>query len=165
MSNNQGIKNPKLIIGQYYDSLIHKIDIFTEEQLAQLSDDQLIETSMVKQHPKKSKDPTKKDSNLDELNLDTVEFDCDLWSQYEEEKYVPDEHNYLYGFDTSSNRMPMHDDKQSRMKARDYYNQARDEMIDELTKLQVEAFTRYDMIKSELKRDNFAERRWAIRDA
>ena len=50
--------------------------------------------------------------------------------------------------------MPMNDDKQSAMKARDYYNQARDEMIAELTKLQNEAFERYDKIKGKLKTVN-----------
>lgn len=155
--------NPKLIIAQYYDSLIREIDIFTEERLVQLSDDQVIETSMVKQLPKelkRTKESSKlpkelrNDFNQDDLNLDTVKYDENLWSYYGEEKQLPDEHNYLYGFDVSSNLMRMNQNKKTPpMKARDYYNQARDEMIVELNKLQDEAFEKYNKIKDDLKKD------------
>ena len=139
-------KNPKLMISQYYDSLIREIDIFTEERLLELTNDQIIELTNNKIYPKFSEN-NGNDFNLSELNLDSDEENFCL---YERDHLSPNVHRIVHGFDISSNlrnnELPIH--------TKDYYNQARDEILDELSKLQDEAFSRYDKIKGDLKRDD-----------
>lgn len=141
-------KNPKLMISQYYDSLIREIDIFTEERLLELTNDQIIELSNNKIYPKFFEN-NRNDFNLSELNLDSDEENFCLYGR---DHLSPNAHRIVHGFDISSNLMctknnelPIH--------TKDYYNQARDEILDELSKLQDEAFSRYDKIKGDLKRD------------
>ena len=141
--------NPKLIISQYYDSLINLIDIHTEELLDIYDENDLLEmpedvycTSRSEQKVLQAKERElipgatnswrlpqtyEVDSIRDPYKLNFSELFDNLKSNYE---FCP-----------------------SRTKTRDYLNKTREKMIGELEKAQAHTFAYYESIKDKLKLD------------
>lgn len=146
--------NPKLVISQYFDSIIQRIDIFTEEQLEKCSqtDSLTIPNSMdytVKTiSENRAKTTTEGNESPDELDFENDDnvwkHDYEnIWNGLFNEKF--EKINIFRNVSIPENEITVN--------MRDYLNQARDEMLAELAKAQEEAFKHYEMIKKDIKRD------------
>lgn len=138
--------NPKLIISNYYDSLIRRIDIYTEEKLAKHKDDEIYEfqsnpgghlTFVLPKPPK-----------LPENNEITIDHDFGNESKYDAYRFF---NVNIQDFDDKSSFL---DSQQTtKMNIHDYLNKTRDELIAELEKAQEQTFIHYESIKDTLKKD------------
>lgn len=135
-------KNPKLLISNYFDSLIREVDIFTEEKLAN----------------KNSKNLVKIDDNVEislnkkpQINApehDMMDFD-EVDDFYHYGQFVM--WTELECAEFERNRSTNEPCKS--MKECDYWNETRDVLLEKLNELQKETFEHYDTIREELKRD------------
>lgn len=140
--------NPKLVISQYFDNLIRQIDIFTEEQLEKSTTDELVEVSLIQKGFLNT--PDKQDCVKiinDEWNFDQIddihEYGRAIWTQIRTPV-----------FDLKPNLLEKSEREMLRdMKQKDYLSRAREKMLAELTKLQEEAFRKYESIRNEIKLD------------
>lgn len=144
MSNFSIIKNPKIFISNHFDSLIREIDI--EERLECYKTDKQI---TVNYGESKQISPIKiiTDKNIDDfMNFEAVED----FHTYGREKIwnfikIPD-----FNFDCNLLR-----NKSKHIKAIDYWNGIRDELLAELNQFQKQTFEYYDtIIRKELKSYN-----------
>ena len=119
--------SPKLLIVDYYDSLINDIDIYTEELLDEYSQNDIL--------PFKPKIETC-NTNIDTKNRNFFEIDSLL------NPYTAD-----YKNDMSIELTP------GRTKIHDYLNKVRSKSIEEIKKVREENLQRYDLNKKKLKYD------------
>lgn len=151
MSIYSANKNPKLQISHYFDSLIREIDIYIEELL----ENKLLESKFKKKldnHPNTARlknDTIIHAESIDNLlKLDEVEdFD-----RYSREKIW--HHFQMPNFKCVERNRLTNNDKHLSIEYSDYWNETREEMLNELNDFQNEAFKRYETIRDELKRDN-----------
>lgn len=145
-------KNPKLIISNYFDSLICQVDIFTEERLAEIdsnsvkdppSNHRMNDTILYRSDYKIEKTQTLTEYFDDAMDTEAVEqyVNANFWIRME------------MGFDYHYRRYQIIKEQPKPMKASDW-NDARDELIATLNQMQNETFKHYETIKAELKRDN-----------
>lgn len=133
--------NAKLIILQYFDSLIQCIDIFTEELLQTCSDSDRL-TILRRENCARKKTQNESLEKLDFENVDAIwkhEYNK-IWNSMFKMEYNYESNILVTENDLTINKI-------------DYLNQAREEMLAELANGQEEAFKRYEMIKNDLKRD------------
>lgn len=145
MSTNS--KNPKLIISQYFDSLIRNIDIYTEEQLAKHTEHELLQLPLNELAQNRYNNPEggkqKQKNESDDLDLTSIEEDILAYGSYD--NLFPYK---MPEFDFKINTQSELSNEFKSMKIVEYLNQARDEMLDELGKVQEEIFRRFEATKS-----------------
>ena len=144
------------MIIDYFDSLVQQVDIYTEEELEKYTDQ-----SVVTKIPDDDQSPSDEEESNDEvgnkekslLNL----FDSweSIKNAYENQTYDEDpymnEREYEYsGVETK------HEPPSVSSNVRQFLNNMRDEMINEIRKGEEEALKNYKNIKSELKIDKLA---------
>ena len=144
------------MIIDYFDSLVQQVDIYTEEELEKYTDQ-----SVVTKIPDDDQSPSDEEESNDEvgnkekslLNL----FDSweSIKNAYENQTYDEDpymnEREYEYsGVETK------HEPPSVSSNVRQFLNNMRDEMINEIRKGEEEALKNYKTIKSELKIDKLA---------
>ena len=133
------MSRPKLYIINYFDSLINKIDIYTEEKLQNLNSVDLVE----------------KPSDLNK------EIDRNRWKYYVQDYKIPsikpleDEYNSetyveLANFPNITQRPLLFDPEEiCSLKLKDYFNRYREELIRELRHVQEETLENYDALKKD----------------
>lgn len=114
--------NPKLVVSEYYDSLINRIDIHTEEQLAKFSDSDVVENA------KTTKTETTAHVNDNEDDETSTQ------------KQKP---NYKYECEPTIRVVP------GETRVCEYLNGVREELMKHLKEAQTEAFKLLDMIKND----------------
>lgn len=133
--------NPKLVISNYFDSLINQIDIHTEEELSNTKETDLILTD--------------KPFTFQLEPGANNEFDFNFWKIGEgnwkdDEKQTieyPLSTQYKYDFSHQKSRhIPS-----GSIKVSDFLNETRDKLIERVKEVQVDAFKRYEEIKEHLK--------------
>lgn len=133
--------NVKLIILDYYDSIIRDIDIYAEKKLEKCN-----ETDMVEIENNTNSEQTDveviQSSYATNTNTNDAESDSEI-ENYGLENYL-DSYMEKYNYEVVNQPKSI----QSRIKASDYINELRDEMIDELKKAQKNALIYYESIKS-----------------
>lgn len=132
----------KLTIIDYYDSLVQRVDVFTEERLEIYSNDHLIEI---------------KDVEKDEISEDLKAFDLDTATDLLSEKtekivFSPDlvKDKPLSDFAVKPNwpkKLPFS------MGAQDYLNFMRDEMIKQIKIAEKDTLDYYETIRDELRKN------------
>ena len=140
-------KNPKLIISNFFDSLIREVDIFTEERL-EISENKQITVKKSDIPYEKYMYKYKLEEQIDVLfDFDKVDDFYNyggekLWTQYEMPK-----------FNTKRNLcLPNKEDMT--IKACDFWNEFRDELLIAINRFQKETFESYETIRDELKSEN-----------
>ena len=121
-------KNPRLLIFDYYDSLIHDIDIYTEEQIEKLSEEDLFSNFNLKI----MNNNKKKDSRNEIEDLKFFEIDS-----------IVDPYKGEYKFDLNQ---PIKVTSGS-TKIRDYLNLVRSKSIEEIKQVREENLERYEINK------------------
>lgn len=128
--------NPKLVISQYFDSLIRQVDIYTEETLQLYTDADVFEIEPSRGETSKQPDHTITPYSLCDHN--SIDFGPQLlW------KRILDSHK----LDLNDNLTRFGPEP---INKRIYVNQMRDQLIKELEKGQSEAFEYYETIKNEI---------------
>ena len=149
--------NPKLLISQYYDSLIRELDIFIEEQHAACSSDYLLEKP---ENADSSNDDSNRDEKVDENEniwdeVDIVSCD-DLWGN-EQNQEKPTRQNIAFAdpytndcincvVNSSFDEWPS---KPTRV--HEYLDRVRENLISKVNEAQKEAFQRFESIKDSFK--------------
>ena len=137
-------RNLRMIILDYYDSLIRQVDVYTDEQLEKYTNDHFTEI-------KELKEEIKKNNCSNEFDLDT---DMDLLSEESEIK--------LFSFNpavkhitliNNATKINWPQQRPFEMKTQDLLNFMRDEMIKQLKKAIDETMSYYDTIKEELRQN------------
>lgn len=128
--------NPKLIISQYYDSLVNQIDIHTEELLEKVS-----ETHQI------SSDIFKPGKTYHEMSNDFFVRPDNFVPTYQIDSYT-DPYSDKYTYNVSAN--PLADSVKS-IKIREYCQSIRTEMIDELRRAETQTMEYYESIRKDIK--------------
>lgn len=143
MASTISSANVKLIILDYYDSIIRDIDIYAEKKLEKCKETDMVEIE----------NNTNEQTDVDVIQSSYATNTHDAeWSDSEIENYglenyldsYMEKYNYDYEGTTNNQTKSM----PNRIKASDYINEIRDEMIDELKKAQKNALIYYESIKS-----------------
>ena len=145
------------MIIDYFDSLVQQVDIYTEEELEKYTDQ-----SVVTKIPDDDQSPSDEEESNDEVGNEEKSllnlFDSweSIKSAYENRKYVGEdpytnEREYEY-----SEIVAKHEPPSISSNVRQFLNNMRDEMINEIRKGEEEALKNYKTIKSELKIDKLA---------
>lgn len=139
--------NPKLIISQYYDSLINHIDIHTEKLLESYKENDLLE----KPEEKKTMIKIKRDPCYRKL------FEFSPQEEVVKDKFTfarirdPYQDNFYEGLKEPRPKKPNSEFVPNKTKTHYFLNKTRDEMIDKIMKAQDHTFTYYETIKDKLK--------------
>lgn len=167
MSISSTKTNPKLIISNYFDSLIRQIDIFTEKRLAEF---ELASVKTITNSDSEDNDDDK-NTKLAKINVADIfrkkktikkrrtftdYFDyymnnsngLDYYYEYSRNIWGEFESNC---FDFEKNFSKNKDPKS--IIVSDYLNAARDQLLDVLSQFQKETFERYDAIRKETFKD------------
>ena len=130
--------NSKLKISQYYDSLVREIDIFTEEQFAKIIADNNDTLISFKKLKKQELQP----------NVNNQDDNYSIWGLWrsKREKYWS---RFNAEFNYENNLLNVGGKKTIFVKASDYLNQSREDMLAELARAQAETMERYETIKNE----------------
>ena len=138
MASTISSANVKLIILDYYDSIIRDIDIYAEKKLEKCNETDMVEIE---------------NNTSEQTEVDVIQSSCATntnseSSDSEIENYGLE--NYLDSYMEKYNYEGISQPKSipNRIKASDYINEIRDEMIDELKKAQKNALIYYESIKS-----------------
>lgn len=139
----------KLLISQYVDSLVQHIDIYTEDSLRKCRDDEFIDPIEVY-----TQNATSTKLN-DELLLDLADLDLnfdsesiDNISNHAQNVFIGTK-SKLKEFDVTANRHNIKDEKLfENLKVTSFLNQEREEMLNELRKLEAETYDFYETIKN-----------------
>lgn len=151
------ILNPELITCEYYDSLIRKIDIYTEKKLEEYTNDDVFITRMISRAA--SRVNHQEMSVVNEVREPESAFD-EIWKHNPFEKL----NEQLVKYDYSS-FFSDHDKEAGKIrKTRDYLNQIRDELINEVEKIQKHSVEYCESIKEDLRREVTALRDDTNRD-
>lgn len=148
--------NPKLLISQYYDSLIRELDIFIEEQHAACSSDYFLEKPDNTDSNNDSNRDEKVDENeniWDEVDIESCD---DLWGN-EQNQVKPTRQNIAFAdpytndcincsINSSFDEWPS---KPTRV--HEYLDKVRENLISKVNEAQKEAFQRFESIKSSFK--------------
>ena len=124
--------NPKLIISNFFDSLVNLIDIYTEEQLDKLNKKTAQMIFPIEEYSKKK--PIIKP------------WEEEFIKNYEI-NYFQDPYSTEYDFSQKPSRKIPH----GSVKVNDFLNQTRDELLAEVNSAQVEAFKRCDELRDQLR--------------
>lgn len=125
--------NAKLIISQYFDSLIRQIDIHTEETLQRFTDADVFEIE-----PNEPSDEPRKSTDVDfDLNFIDQHDPYSIWEKFRQKEHID--------FRDNLNELGLEP-----VKIPTYVNQMRDLFIKELEQGQKEAFEYYKTIKDEI---------------
>lgn len=174
--------NPKLVISNYYDSLIRELDIFIEQQLATFSGEDLLEKPVVvdfsekqKAHNNNSKEEDGKEE--DETSQDESGSHADLGSSCDEiwgDRYGASSSSTLGGnsnrltrqekafADPYSNRSIIANSSssfssvewpQEPIKVVHHLDEMRENLISEVRNAQIEAFKLYELTNKEIRRN------------
>lgn len=137
--------NPKWELIQFFDSMIQKIDIHTEEQLEKLTENSFV--------PKNIMNPNEESNIPPDVQY---YFDNDYMRGVRQiDSYLDP---YLsYEFEPKESRIEVKSEK-----LRDYINHIREEMLNELKKARQSALENYESIKHELNFDTFLDKKEAI---
>lgn len=140
-------KHPKLLIIDYYDSLIQQVDIYTEEQLAKYTDGQPVVNKLIY----KVIITESKNSDREE----EIHYCLDLESPSQNFNKIVDSDPFWEHSKYNYSKVNAKQDETEPLSI-DVLNKMRDELIDELKKGQHEALKYYETIKNELKIDKMA---------
>lgn len=131
----------KLIILNYYDSLVNRVDVYTEEQLEIYTNEHLIEIKDIKKEEEGENENFDLNTATDLLSKETKQK---IFSPNQvKEKPISD---YAVKINWSQN-LPFE------MGAQDYLNFMRDELINQIEKAKKETLEYYETIKDELKQN------------
>ena len=124
--------SPKLLIVDYYDSLISDIDIYTEQLLEKYTENDLLPNE-IKSDEWLIKLPTYRDSDFENKEFFEIESMFDPYKEF-------------YRFEKKqANVTP------ESTKVRDYLNLVRSKSIEEINKVKEENLSRYDLNKDKYK--------------
>lgn len=120
--------NPKLVISNYFDSIVNQIDIYTEEKLEKTNENDLIQYKsntvyMYKFEFWKTNHRANKQEQLDEYSINDFDF----------------------------SHQPFRNKPSGSVKVKDFFNETREKLIAEVNAAQGEAFKRCDEIRDQLK--------------
>ena len=130
--------NHKLIIVDYYDALIRQVDIYTEEKLNIYSNDHLIEIK------EEEKEGNQQIEDSKEFDLDTETFESPL-KEIEEKAFLPNSVKSLMVSEFAI-KINWPQQRPFQMKAQDYLNFMRDEMIKQIEIAKKETIEHYEAI-------------------
>lgn len=133
MASNAKVTNPKRYITEYYDSLINHVDILAEEALAKHDEQQQLDLNDKRVF--KLTSGYLADNDFEDRSLDQVSFG----------DTAVDVSSYQKTYEIASSH-PNHrlDKCTSTVSVHKYVNEMREEMIDELRKLQNETLRNYE---------------------
>lgn len=145
MSSN--IKNYKLLIADYYDSLIRQIDIYTEQLLLLHSDEDVFEIN-----PSESQEPTS--SKTHHLLIDFDSFDINSY-EFNSNSILKEMSKHPY-YDDLEDNDNLNQSEQEPVKVTSYVNQIRSQLINELNEAQTRTLKYYETIKDEIHNKNMS---------
>lgn len=119
--SNLYLKNPKLVVSLYYDSLIRQIDIHTEELLEKFTDEDLLPDCNYPLESGESEFEDEDEPNTEREDFYEIDFFNDPY--IDEYKYDLDESNAI-------------DCTKTLTRTRDHLNTIREQMIEQLTSCQ-----------------------------
>ena len=144
------------MIIDYFDSLVQQVDIYTEEELEKYTDKSVVTKIPDDDHSSSDDEESNDEVGNEEKSLLNL-FDSweSIKNAYENQTYDEDpymnEREYEYsGVETK------HEPPSVSSNVRQFLNNMRDEMINEIRKGEEEALKNYKNIKSELKIDKLA---------
>lgn len=143
MSSN--IKNWKLFIADYFDSLIRQIDIYTEQILLGYSDEDIFEINPSEHQMPTSSPPLPK---TNELVVDFHSFDINS-NEFSSNSILKAISKHPY-FDDLEDNDNLNQSGQERIKVMSYVNQIRSQLIDELNEAQTRTLKYYETIREEI---------------
>ena len=135
----------KLMIIDYYDSLIQQVDIYTEEQLGKYTEESVITFD--------DSDLDRSDSNEEEETPDFLDLESPNVDIFKILYYDPYLKRSEYKYPKEKAK---HEQSELSTNVHTFLNNIREEMIRELKKGQEEALKNYEKIKSEVKVDKLA---------
>ena len=135
----------KLMIIDYYDSLIQQVDIYTEEQLGKYTEESVITFD--------DSDLDRSDSNEEEETPDFLDLESQNTTINQIISYNPYWKRSEYKYPKEKAK---HEPSELSTNVHKFLNNIREEMIRELKKGQEEALKYYEKIKSEVKVDKLA---------
>lgn len=138
---------PKLIISQYCDSLVQHIDIYTEDSLRKCRDDEFMDPIEVYTQNSTSTKLNNEILDLADLDLNLDSESIDNISNHAENVFIGTK-SKLKEFDVTANRHNIKDEKMfENLKVTSFLNREREEMLNELRRLEAETFDFYETIK------------------
>lgn len=141
MNSRRLIVNPKLIIIDYYDSLIQQIDIYTEEKLKSLSDPDICCDEVEK--AKTTLVQAKYSNKCFEL-----EWPSFVSQTFETDGYK-DPYKSTYEYDIIKKKSFV-----KNIKIRDQVNRIRDDIIRQIDQIRSENLEHFESIRNELKKNS-----------
>lgn len=124
--------SPKLLIVDYYDSLISEIDIYTEQLLEKYTENDLLPNE-IKRDNMIMKYPTNQKSDFENKDFFEIESMVDPYKEF-------------YRFEKKQTNVTPESTK-----VRDYLNLVRSKSIEEINKVKEENLSRYDLNKDKYK--------------
>lgn len=137
-------KHPKLIIIDYYDSLINQVDIYTEEQLAKHTDSDVVTEAISKEDSFNTNSSYKTEENPDDLDLESSNANLKKIVNYQP---YSKEVKYTYPEEKAKHEPP----PPPMTNVHQFLNKMREEMIGQIKRYQEKSLKYYETIKNELK--------------
>lgn len=125
--------NPELFIIDFFDSAINQIDIYTEERLAKLESNDLISDKNVKRG---------------ESDCYNKEYKIPKFSEIQETAIIDPYSEFPYDEKITSRPLLFNPDT-APIKSIDYFNRVREELIQELVKVQKECLENYNQYRKQ----------------
>ena len=132
--------NPQLFIIDFFNSLINQIDIYTEEKLEKLGSDDLISPS--------SLSTSEVNKNVKSGDRYIQEFKVPKFNEIQEPAIIDPYTQFSYDEKIAS-RPLLFNPESSPIKSIDYFNRIREELIQELEKMQKECLDNYNQSRKQ----------------